>query len=125
MVTELGKQGMDLTKGIDIESNILKQQLEQAQMAAQHYAMVATRAILLLEEELVFGNPEIEELKKWVLLQRLEKDEKLHYTVVSVEAAGAMLEEEKAREESAMTDEEWEASKATVEETSDEDSDSG
>ena len=125
MVTEIGKQGMNLTRGVDLEANMLRQKLEQAQMAAQHYAMVATRAILLLDEELLFGNEELEDLKAFVLLQRLEDDEKLHYTVVTVEKAGELLEEEKAREEYGMTQEEFEASKVDEEETEDEDSDSG
>ncbi len=122
MVTKLGKGGIDLTKGVDIEKNLLKQQLETATMTAQHYAMVATRAILLLGEELVFGSPEMEDLKSWVLLQRLEEDGKLHYTVVGVEEAGKMLEEDNAKKESGLSDEEFEASK--VEETEDENSDS-
>jgi hypothetical protein len=119
MVTEVGQGGIDLTKGVDVEKNMLRQQLEAATMTAQHYALVATHTIRLLGEEVLFGNDEIEELKEWVLLQRLEDDEKLHYRVVSVEEAGRLLEAEKARQEAEMTEEEFEASKAEEEETED------
>ncbi len=119
MVTEVGGQGIDLTKGVDIEKNMMRQQLEAATMTAQHYALVATRAIQLLGEEMVFGNEELEELKQWVLLQKLEEDEKLHYRVVSVEEAGELLEAEQARQEAELSEEEFEASKADDEETED------
>ena len=99
---------------------MMRQQLEAATLTAQHYALVATRAIQLLGEEIVFGNEELEELKAWVLLQKLEEDGKLHYRVVSVEEAGELLEAEQARQEAEMSEEEFEASKVEDEETEDE-----
>ena len=81
------------------ELALTKKQLEAAIMTAQHYALVATRAVHLLGGELFFGADEVEELRDLVMIQRLNDDDKLEYRVVTTKEAAEMQEERRSEEE--------------------------
>ena len=81
------------------ELELTKKQLEAAIMTAQHYALVATRAVYLLGGELFFGAEEVEELKDLVMVQRLNDDGKLEYRVITNEEAAEMLKERRLEAE--------------------------
>jgi hypothetical protein len=70
-------------------------------MTAQHYALVATRAVHLLGGEMFFGAEEVEELKNVVMVQRLNDNGKLEYRVITVEEAATMLEDRRKEAEQA------------------------
>ena len=81
------------------ELELTRKQLEAAIMTAQHYALVATRAVHLLGGELFFGAEEVEELRDLVMIQRLNDDDKLEYRVVTNEEAAEMQKERRLEEE--------------------------